>query len=251
MFNDKVAIITGAASGIGRDTAIAFADKGAIVVVSDVNKEKLDETAKIINDNDGEVTAMECDVSLPEDVEKLVDETMQKYGRLDIACNNAGVGGELAPTADYTIEQWDKVLNINLRGQWLCMKHQIPAMLKIDGGSIINITSILGKVGFANAPAYVAAKHGLVGLTKAAALEYSAQGIRVNAVAPAFIETPMLEDAGLTTDPKMKKNLIELHPIGRLGKPREVADAIVWLASDEASFITGHTLLVDGGYTAK
>lgn len=251
MFNDKVAIVTGAASGIGRDAAIVFAEKGASVVVSDVNKEKLDETAEIINDNGGEVTAIVCDVSQPDDVKKLVDETLQKYGRLDIACNNAGVGGELAPTADYTIEQWDKVLNINLRGQWLCMKHQIPAMLKIDGGTIVNITSILGKVGFANAPAYVAAKHGLVGLTKAAALEYSAQGIRVNAIAPAFIETPMLEDAGLTTDPKMKKNLIDLHPIGRLGKPREVADAIVWLASDEASFITGHTLLVDGGYTAK
>lgn len=251
MFNDKTAIITGAASGIGRVAAIAFAEKGASVVVSDVNKEKLDETAIIINDNGGKVTAIECDVSLPEDVKKLVDETMEKYGRLDIACNNAGVGGEMAPTADYTIEQWDKVLNINLRGQWLCMKHQIPAMQKIDGGSIVNITSILGKVGFANAPAYVAAKHGLVGLTKAAALEYSAQGIRVNAIAPAFIETPMLEDAGLTTDPEMKKTLIDLHPIGRLGKPREVADAIVWLASDEASFITGHTLLVDGGYTAK
>jgi NAD(P)-dependent dehydrogenase (short-subunit alcohol dehydrogenase family) len=251
MFEKKVVLITGAASGIGRDTAVAFAEKGATVVVSDVQKEGLDETADLIQKDGGEVTAIITDVSKEEEVKSMIDKIVEKYGRLDAACNNAGVGGVSAATADYTSEQWDHVLNINLKGQWLCMKYQIPVMLQNKGGSIVNVASILGTVGFANAPAYVASKHGLVGLTKAAALEYSAKGIRVNAIAPAFIETPMLEQAGLTTDPEMKKMLVGLHPIGRLGKPREVADAIVWMASEEASFVTGHTLLVDGGYISQ
>jgi NAD(P)-dependent dehydrogenase (short-subunit alcohol dehydrogenase family) len=251
MFKDKVALITGAASGIGRDTAIAFAEKGAAVVISDVDADGLEETAKRIKDKEGEVTVIITDVSKEPEVKSMIEKIVDTYGRLDVACNNAGVGGELAPTADYTSEQWDRVINVNLRGQWLCMKYQIPAMLNNEGGSIVNIASILGKVGFANAPAYVASKHGLVGLTKAASLEYSSQGVRVNAVAPAFIETAMLEQAGLTTDPEKKQMLVNMHPIGRLGQPREVADAIVWIASDEASFVTGHTLLVDGGYISQ
>lgn len=254
MFTNKVVLITGAGSGIGRETARKFAKKNAKVVISDVDREGLKQTKELIlqsEDSSEDVLDVVADVSSEKEVRSLIDRIVEKHGRLDVACNNAGVGGELAATADYTVEEWDRVLNINLRGQWLCMKYQIPVMLSEDGGSIVNVASILGTVGFAQAPAYVAAKHGLVGLTKAAALEYSSQGIRVNAIAPAFIETAMLEKAGLTTDEELKQGLIELHPIGRLGQSDEVAHAIVWLSSEEASFVTGHTLLVDGGYTAR
>lgn len=251
MFKNKSIIITGAASGIGRDTALLLAEKGARVTISDVDEVNLHETAGLIKKTGGTVHAVVSDISVESDVKKLVQEAVKKFDGLHGACNNAGVGGELAPTADYTVQEWDRVVNINLRGQWLCMKYQIPEILKQGGGSIVNVASILGVVSFANAPAYVAAKHGLLGLTKTAALEYSAKGIRVNAIAPAFIETPMLERAGLTTDPEQKKMIVQLHPIGRLGTPREVANAIVWLISDESSFISGHTLLVDGAYTVQ
>ncbi len=250
MLKEKIVIVTGAASGIGRETAKAYAKKGASVCISDVDNNGLKETEEQILKKGGNVLAITADISNENNVKKLVNTTVKKFGGLDIACNNAGVGGELNTTADYSVEEWDRVININLRGQWLCMKYQIPEILNRGGGAIINVTSILGKVGFANAPAYVAAKHGLVGLTKTAAIEYSSKGIRVNAIAPAFIDTPMLERAGLTTDMEMKEQIIKLHPIGRLGTSREDANAIVWLTSDEASFITGHTLLVDGGYTA-
>jgi NAD(P)-dependent dehydrogenase (short-subunit alcohol dehydrogenase family) len=251
MFSEYVAIVTGAASGIGLEAAKAFAHKGASVVMSDVDEERLEESCKVVDMINEKTVFIKADVSEEDDVKKLIRFTLDTFGGIDIACNNAGVGGELNATADYTVAEWDRVIGINLRGQWLCMKYQIPEMLKRGKGSIINVASILGKVGFANAPAYVAAKHGLVGLTKSAALEYGARGVRVNAIAPAFIETPMLERAGLTTDPEAKQQLVQLHPIGRLGQPEEVAHAIVWLASDEASFVTGHTLLVDGGYTAR
>jgi len=251
MNESKVAIITGAASGIGRDTAFAFSDKGVRVTISDIQEDKLSETARNIEENGGEVLTVNADVSKEQEVKNLIKQTKDTFGRIDYLCNNAGVGGELITTADYTTEQWDRVININLRGQWLCMKYAIPVMLTNGGGSIVNVTSILGTVGFENAPAYVAAKHGLEGLTKTAAIEYSAKGIRVNSVAPGFIETPMLDKAGITTDPETKKSIISLHPIGRLGKPKEIADTIVWLCSEEASFITGHTLLADGGYTSR
>jgi len=249
----KVALVTGAAMGIGRDTAIAFARKGARVVVADRDEEALNETVKLVEKEGGDVIAVKADISDIDDVRAMVDTCVKEFGRLDYACNNAGIGGDLATTGDYTVEGWDRVLNINLRGQFLCMKYEIEAMLKNgeEGGSIINISSILGTVGFAQAPAYTAAKHGLVGLTRTAAIEYAAQGIRVNAVCPGFIRTPMLENAGLTSDEETLQQIIALHPAGRLGEPHEVADAIVWLASDEASFVTGHTLLVDGGYTAR
>lgn len=247
----KTALVTGAAMGIGRETAVAFAQKGANVVVADLNESELKKTAELVEKEGVDALAVKTDISKEGDVRSMVDACMDKFGRLDFACNNAGIGGESNSTGDYSIEGWDKVLNINLRGQFLCMKYEIEAMLKNEGGSIVNIASILGKVGFAQAPAYVASKHGLVGLTKTAAIEYAPQGIRVNAVCPGFIETPMLENAGITSDEETKQYIISLHPAGRLGQPREVADAIVWIASDEASFVTGHTLLVDGGYTAR
>lgn len=250
---NKVALVTGAAMGIGRDTAIAFARKGADLVVADLNEEKLEETAGLVEKEGVEVLPVKADISKAEEVQNMVDKCLDIFGRLDYACNNAGIGGESNATCEYSIEGWDKVLNINLRGQFLCMKYEIEAMLNNGegGGSIVNISSILGKVGFAQAPAYVASKHGLIGLTKTAAIEYAPQGIRVNAVCPGFIETPMLEEAGITTDEETEQFIISLHPAGRLGRPREVADAIVWIASDEASFVTGHTLMVDGGYTAR
>lgn len=248
---NKVALITGAATGIGRETAIAFARKGANVVITDINEEQLAETEKLVQKEDVEVLSVKADISEEDDIQNMIEKTIERFGRLDFACNNAGIGGESATTSEYSTEGWDKVLNINLRGQFMCMKYEIEAMLKNGSGSIVNISSILGHVGFAEAPAYVASKHGLLGLTKTAAIEYASQGIRINAVCPGFIETPMLENAGITTDEEAKQQLISLHPAGRLGKPREVADAVVWLASDEASFVTGHPLLVDGGYIAR
>lgn len=248
---EKVAIVTGAATGIGRATAVALAQEGANVAIADVNEEELRKTLTLVKDEGVEGLQLKTDISQPQQVKKMVEETMDAFGRLDIACNNAGIEGTMKLTADYTVEEWDRVLNINLKGQWLCMKYEIPAMLETGGGSIINMSSILGEVGYAQAAAYTASKHGLVGLTKAAALEYGKEHIRINAICPAFIETPMLERAGITTDEEARKATIALHPIGRLGKAREIADAVVWLASDHSSFVTGHTLLVDGGYTAR
>lgn len=251
MFTDKVVSVTGAASGIGRSAALAFAEKGARVAISDIDSEGLDQTKELLKKTGAEFELYVTDIADPAQVESMFQSILKKFGRLDAACNNAGIGGPLAASADYSIEEWDRVINVNLRGQWLCMRQQIPAMLSNGGGSIVNVTSILGNVGFANAPAYASAKHGLEGLTKTAALEYSASGIRINSVAPGFIATEMLEKAGLTTDEEKRKAIEQLHPIGRLGTAREVADTIVWLSSDEASFITGHCLLVDGGYTAR
>ncbi|MGK7370551.1 MAG: SDR family oxidoreductase [Candidatus Halalkalibacterium sp. M3_1C_030] len=247
---NKVALITGAAAGIGRATALEFARQGAKTVISDIDKQGLDETAKMIESEGGEVLSTLTDVSKSDEVKEMIDKTLDHFGRLDFACNNAGIEGKMSSTADYSEEEWDKVLSINLRGQWLCMKHEIPAILK-QGGAIVNISSILGKVGFAEAPAYTAAKHGLIGLTKAAALEYSGKGIRINAVCPAFIDTPMLERAGITSDKETREQTISLHPIGRLGLADEVAEAIVWIASEKASFVCGHSLMVDGGYIAR
>ncbi|MDX1671623.1 MAG: SDR family oxidoreductase [Balneolaceae bacterium] len=248
---NKVAVVTGAASGIGRATAVAFARQGVKVTISDVDAEGLEETLQMVEKEGSAGLSLVTDISKPDQIEKMVKETLNDFGRLDYACNNAGIEGVQQPTADYPVDEWDRMMNINLRGQWLCMKHEIPAMLKGGGGSIINISSILGKVGFAQAPAYVAAKHGLIGLTKAAAIEYSAENIRINAVCPAFINTPMLERADITTDKETREMIISMHPIGRLGTSEEVAAAVVWLASDEASFVTGHSLMVDGGYTAR
>ena len=249
-FEDKVALVTGAASGIGRATALAFARNGANVVVSDIDPKGARETVRLITGDGGEAICVRADVSLWSDVEDMVETTIDAFGRLDYAFNNAGIGGEIAPTAEYTEAGWDSLIDVNLKGVWLCMKAEIPRMLEAGGGAIVNCSSILGVVGFAGAPAYVASKHGVIGLTRTAALEYARQGIRVNAVCPGFIHTPMIERAMPKSDDGLKQ-LAEQEPIGRLGTPEDVADAVIWLCSDRSSFVTGHPLMADGGWVAR
>jgi len=248
-FTGKVALVTGASSGIGRAVALGYADEGINVVVADVDDNGGLETVNLIRQAGGEADYCHADVSDPADCEALVDFTLKTYGRLDIACNNAGIGGESNPTGAYSIEGWNKVIAINLSGVFYCMRYEIPAMVQTGGGAIVNMASILGEVAFAGAPAYVAAKHGVVGLTKNAALEYGQQGIRVNAIGPAFIQTPMI--AAVENDPDLNGMLVSRHPIGRLGKPEEVAELVLWLSSDKASFVTGAYYPVDGGYLAQ
>ncbi|MCB0492604.1 MAG: SDR family oxidoreductase [Cyclobacteriaceae bacterium] len=244
---NKTVIITGAASGIGKSTAQLFAKEGANVVVSDINEADGNQVVKEIIEKGGKAAFFKTDVSKPEEMKALVDFTLKTYGQLDVAVNNAGVGGEINPVGDMSIEGWNNIIAINLNSLFYGMKYQIQAMLKNGSGSIVNISSILGAVGFAGSAGYTAAKHGVVGLTQTAALEYSAQKIRVNAVGPGFIETPLLD----ALDADMKKQLVALHPIGRLGKSEEVAEIIFWLASDKASFVTGSYYPVDGGYLAR
>ncbi len=244
------ALVTGGASGIGRSTAVLFAERGASVVVSDVDVEGGEKTVGLAKETGGEAVFVECDVSDSSSVERLVRKTLDTYGRLDAAFNNAGISGAQATTVDYPEDDWNRVLAVNLTGVWLCMKHEIPAMRE-KGGAIVNMASVLGLVGFANSGAYVAAKHGVIGITQTTAVECAGDGIRVNVVCPAFIETPMIENAGIKEGSDFYDTVVGLHPIGRLGRPEEVADAVVWLCSDAASFVTGHSMLVDGGYTAK
>lgn len=244
-----VAIVTGAASGIGRETAVQYARHGAKVIVSDVDEDGGEGTVEIIRDAGGDAAFVQADVSSAEDCEMLVARTLEHFGRLDFACNNAGIGGASNTTGDYGVSDWDRVIGINLSGVFYCMRYQIPAMLENGGGAIVNIASILGAVGFANAPAYVAAKHGVVGLTKAAALDHAQQKVRINAIGPAFIETPLISK--LQEDRDTHNMLVSLHPMGRLGQSGEVAELVMFLSSEAASFMTGGYYPVDGGYLAR
>ncbi|GLB49219.1 SDR family NAD(P)-dependent oxidoreductase [Neptunitalea lumnitzerae] len=248
ILDNKVAIITGAGSGIGKATATLFAENGAKVVVTDVNEEHGKQVVEDIKTKGGEAIFVKADTSKPEDSERTVNEAVKTFGKLDIAVNNAGISGAQAPIGDYPIDSWDKVIAVNLNGVFYGMRYQLPAMEKNGKGSIINVASILGAVGFAHSAAYVAAKHGVVGLTQNAGIEYAAKGIRVNAVGPGFIKTPLVESS---LSKEEYDGLASLHPIGRLGEPEEVAELFVWLASDKASFATGAYYPVDGGYLAK
>jgi len=249
-FSGKVALVTGGGSGIGRATALTFARAGAQVVVADVVVAGGEETVRMIKANGGEALFVKTDVSKAAEVEALVATAVQTYGRLDCAFNNAGVEGKLATTVDCTDEIWDRTIGVNLKGVWLCMKAEIPLMLKQGGGAIVNTASAAGLVGVGMMPAYVASKHGVVGLTKTAALEYAKSGIRVNAVCPGGIQTPMLERA-IQMMPQLGEAAIAMEPVGRLGKPEEIAEAVIWLCSDAASFVTGHAMAVDGGMVAQ
>jgi NAD(P)-dependent dehydrogenase (short-subunit alcohol dehydrogenase family) len=240
--------VTGAASGIGRAIAYAFGAAGARVVVSDLDEAGGAETVAGVEERGGRGAFVRADVSSPADAEALVGAAVRDFGALHVAVNNAGVAGRSAPTGEYPIDDWDRVIAINLAGVFYGMRYQIPAMLDSKGGAIVNVASILGQVGFANSPAYVAAKHGVVGLTRSAAIEYAARGVRVNAVGPAFIHTPLIEK---NMTPEGRAALVAKHPIGRLGEPEEVAELVLWLASDKASFVTGSYHAVDGGYLAQ
>ncbi len=243
LFDGKAAVITGGASGIGRATALLYAQEGANVVISDVDEVGGNETVQLARQAGANAIFVRADVARPENCQQLISSALEQYGRLNIAFNNAGIGGESNPVADYSSAGWEKVISINLSGVFYCMKYEIPAMLKTGTGAIVNMSSILGQVGFAKSPAYAAAKHGVVGLTQTAAIEYAQQGIRINAIGPGFISTPMI--AGL------EQAVIPLHPIGRLGKPEEVAELVIWLSSEKAAFITGAYYPVDGGYLAR
>lgn len=245
---NKVAIVTGAGSGIGKAISLLYAKEGAKVVVSDVSEKHGNETVAAIKDGGGSnAIFVKADSSKPDDNKHLVEQAVKEFGGLHVAVNNAGIGGPIGPVGEYPIDGWDKVIAINLSGVFYGMRYQIPAMLKSGGGSIVNMASILGKVGTKGSAAYVAAKHGVIGLTESAALEYADQKIRINAVGPGYIKTPLLE----LLDEATMKALVGLHPMGRLGEASEVAELVLWLSSDKASFVTGSYYNVDGGYLAQ
>lgn len=246
----KIALVTGGASGIGRATALTFAREGTKVVIADLDVKGGTETVRMIKTKGGEACCIRTDVTQADSVEALMTEVVTTYGRLDCAFNNAGTEGVVAPVADLTEEVWDRVLNINLKGVWLCMKYEVRQMLTQGDGAIVNTSSVMGLVSSPGAPAYVASKHGVVGLTKSAALAYAQVGIWVNAVCPGYIHSPMTERI-FTLHPERQDLVIARHLLGRMGYPDEIAEAVIWLCSEAASFVTGHTLTVDGGYVAQ
>lgn len=251
LLEGKVGIVTGAGSGIGREVALAMAREGAKVVVSDVLDEHGAETVSMIEAIGGSAAYVHADVSDWPQVEAMVKFALDTYGALHLAVNNAGIGGPAGLTGEYPLDGWEKVISINLTGVFYSMRAELPAMVAAGGGAVVNISSILGFVGYAYSCAYVAAKHGVVGLTKNAALEYATQGVRVNSVHPGFIDTPLVAAAGIERDGDIWNMIAGKHAMERLGKPGEVAEAILWLLTDKASFVTGSQYVVDGGYLAQ
>ncbi|UCG11386.1 MAG: SDR family oxidoreductase [Deltaproteobacteria bacterium] len=246
----KVALVTGGASGIGRTIALTLAREGARVVIGDIDSSGGEETAHLVTDSGGEAVFLKADVCMGNQVKAMIDKAMGTYRRLDCACNNAGIAGVPANTAECTEENWDRTVLTNLKGVWLCMKYEIPQMLKQGGGAIVNTSSVAGLVGLRGWSAYVASKHGVLGLTKSAALEYARAGVRINAVCPSIINTPMAE-CFTGGDPRVEAHILAQEPMGRMGSAEEVAEAVVWLCSDASSFVTGHALTVDGGLLAR
>jgi NAD(P)-dependent dehydrogenase (short-subunit alcohol dehydrogenase family) len=247
LLKDKVAVVSGAGSGIGRAIAIAYANEGAKVAVADINEENAKETVEMIQNQGGEAFAIKADSSKASDNKMLVEEIVARYGRLDVACNNAGMGGPAKPTGEYEPEEWDRVIALNLNGVFYACKYELEQMEKNGGGSIVNIASIHGQVAAPNSPAYTASKHAVVGLSKNIAVEYAQKGIRCNAVGPGYIETPLLS---ANMDEAALKAIAGKSPINRLGTAQEVADLVVFLSSDKSSFTTGSYIISDGGYTA-
>ncbi|MCS6925445.1 MAG: SDR family oxidoreductase [Candidatus Binatia bacterium] len=246
----KIALVTGGSSGIGRATAQIFAREGAKVVVADVSTAGGEETVQLIKAAGGEAIFVHTDVSSPAAVEAMVKRTVETYGRLDCAFNNAGIEGTLQQTSEYDEAMWDRVVAINLKGVWLCMKYELQQMLRQGSGAIVNTASAAGLVGIPNLSAYVAAKHGVVGLTKTAALEYAKSGIRINAVCPGGVETPMVKRI-FGDNPQFAEAAMAAEPVGRFAQPAEIGEAVVWLCSDAASFVTGLAMAVDGGWVAQ
>ena len=244
-FSDKVAFVTGAASGIGRATAVAFATEGARVAILDLTENALSETADAVRNAGAQVLTIACDVSKPEQVEAAIRQVIETFGRLDIAFNNAGVENKAAPVAEIELDEWDRILDINLRGTFVCMKHELAQMVRQGSGVIVNTSSGAGVRGVAGGASYAASKHAIIGLTKSAALDYAKQNIRVNAILPGNIETPMMDRF---TNGDIQK-AIDLEPVGRLGKPEEIADAVLWMSADLGRFVTGAAISVDGGWS--
>lgn len=249
-FEGKVALVTGGGSGIGRATAVAFAREKAQVVVTDISENSGEETIRMIKESGGDATFIKADVTQEGDVEALIKKTVKIYGRLDCAHNNAGIPGQSTPLAECTLDDWDAVMNLNLRGTFLCLKYEIMQMLKQGGGAIVNTSSTMGVVAHGHAPAYVASKHAIIGLTKSAALAYVKNNIRVNAVCPGNTETPIFDHLKENM-PDVFEGLLAAMPIGRLAQPHEIANSVIWLCSNEASYCTGHAMVVDGCYTIQ
>ena len=250
MMDRKVAIVTGGNSGIGRATAIALAREGAKVTVAARRPSEGEETVRLVKEAGSDAIFVKTDVAIESDVRSLVEKTVDTYGKLDYAVNNAGIGEKMTPLVEQTSEKFDQIMNTNVRGVWLSMKYEIPMLIKNGGGAIVNTSSGAGLVGFPQMPIYIASKHAVLGLTKSAALEYAKSGIRINAIALGGVETDMLMQT-VGDDHQFLETFRSMHPIGRIGRPEEIANTIVWLLSDKASFVLGHTLLVDGGIVSR